>query len=289
MEELLELQENGSEVHIDEHQSLNRAVMELIENLEYDTYRRYELGGDEDRKDPLENDQLDLANPILINENPAKYHTITHKVCEFKVVQRELRVHPEVNTSQINFRESIVSEIVIMGEIKEKIETQLKIKATAEFLTKWQVITGLPLPAGVRIGASVEASIAASMAQQMVIRGSFRMIHYRYVVDGTLCARLVVKVKELWDWEGPDCNNMGITPNPTIQEYIVKDDDYQKIPIKPLVFDFYEFTPAGMPMLGRPWADNERNKAFREKIQQAWKSGPLRTLPLPQGMPSAVQ
>lgn len=241
-----------------------------------------------EEKEQIDDERIAKGGVIIVDQEPATYHSITRKNCEYKVVNREIRIQVEINTSRLNFRPASIIEFTASGSIKAEIEAALKVQATVELLTAWQTITGAAIPTGVRAGGSVEASIAAKMAAQIILSVNIRIIRYVYVIDGVLLARLVANIRDLWNWVGDDCEELGITPDPIEQEYQVKDPVFRELPISPLRFVIWEITSPSITPLGRFWAENERNKMFRDKLQQSWDSGALRTLPLPQFMPEPL-
>lgn len=243
------------------------------------------LVDDPEGEDPLQNKQITKTEVIVADREPVTYHSITRKQCEYKVVSREIRVHPEVDTSGLRTSSPPASvEFVASGSIKAEFEAALKVEATIELLTAWQAITGLPVPAGVRANAQVEASLAAKMAAQLVFQVNIRIIKYIYTVEGTLRARLVFRIKDLWDWVGDDCADLGIGPDPTIQEYEVK-GPYEDIPMVPLRYTFLEICAPSLTPLGTTWSDLEFEKGLRETLRSSWSSGALRRLPLPPNLP----
>lgn len=216
---------------------------------------------------------------VAVSSPPAELHSQTHQDCQYARVSRHSEVHPEIRLAGLEETsyDAEQSKIDSTESFKKEVVESLTTSASAELLAGFEAETGKsPTSFGVNVNAKVEKSVAEQMADEWAAVRTRTVITYEYTVTGTIEARLVAEVIDVYDWVGDDCT---MQPDPTTYRY-TRTGDWQTLAIEPLVFKIYEVTLPGQER-GESWADERMRQQLHRTLDRAWDAGPLRTLPSP--------
>lgn len=217
--------------------------------------------------------------PVAIAGAPVELHSQTRKDCQYVRVSRYSEVHPEIRLGGLDATsfDAEHAKLETVESFRKEIIESLTKSASAELLAGFQKDTGmLPGSFNVQVGGKVEKSVAEQMADAWAAVRTQTVITYKYTVTGSIEARLVAKVIDVYDWYGEDCD----MPSDLTQHSYTAHGPWQTLKIVPLVYTIYEVTLPTQER-GESWADERMKQELHRTLQRAWESGPLRSLPSP--------
>lgn len=206
---------------------------------------------------------------VLVNERGTavnQYHSQTRTDCVFQVVERQVEIQKQANLSQLKTN---VSSLLITD--RKEIEVRLKVLLQSQFNlalgTQISVATGIPLvPAVTAKGAaSVSQQQSAQLAGRFAQTIQMDLLLYIVRVHGNILARKVAQVREVWQWVGRDCEEMGV-PGTGWENRYTLEGHWVEIPINWVFVIPQILSPRDRPG-GPDWATQEAKPRLHDRIR----------------------